>query len=67
MEKTFCGPLFSSFIYLSTVTHIYLAIHLIIIMKKLMFGSALSFRLKREIIVPAFKELIVQQRLKKNM
>ena len=67
MEKTFCGPLFSSFIYLSTVTHIHLAIYLIIIMKKLMFGSALSFRLKREIIVPAFKELIVQQRLKKNM
>lgn len=46
MEKTFCGPLFSSFIYLSTVTHTHLAIHLIITMKKLTSGSALNFRYK---------------------
>ena len=46
MEKTFCGPLFSSFVYLSTVTHTHLAIHLIITVKKLMSGSALNFRYK---------------------
>ena len=46
MEKTSCGPLFSSFIYVSTVTHTPLAIHLITV-KKLMSGSSLNFRYKQ--------------------
>lgn len=66
MEKTSCGPLLSSFMYVSTVTHTHLAIHLVT-MKKLMSGSSLNFRYKEGNCSTFLWERIVEQRLKKNV